>query len=82
MLASDERRALNKEKAAAEMKARHGSGRRPLVLGMRKLGREGAKVTGQCWKFCGQPSRGLDVLVCAQRTDLGIVSLWKVPEAT
>lgn len=58
---------------------------------MRKLGRERANVTAQCWKFCGQPKwkahRGLDVLVRhsegrrRQFIDLGVISLWKVPEA-
>lgn len=50
-----------------------------------KAGREWAKVTAQCWKFSGQPKwkahTGLDVLVCTGRRDLGVVSLWKVPEA-
>lgn len=38
MLASDERRALNKERAAAQTKALHGSGRSPLVAGDEKAG--------------------------------------------
>lgn len=48
MLASDERRALNKERAAAETKALHGSGRRPLVAGDEKAGERLGKGGWMC----------------------------------
>lgn len=92
MLASNERRALNKERAAAEMKAFHGSGRRPLVAGDEKAGERMGKgdrsVLGILWAAQGE---GLQRAGCTglhsedgpgPHKDLRVVSLWKAPEAT
>lgn len=48
---------------------------------MRKLGEEWAKVTTQCGQSCGSPSGRPGWTLLPPRRP-GIVSLWRLPEAT